>query len=877
MKRIRFWVVFALLLAVSALFVLSASAEEEIVGGECGENVNWSLDLNTGELVIHGEGAMKDYGGGSSGTPPWFTYRNNIQSVTVWEGVTALGQRAFYGCINLTAVDLPDGITEIPPSAFTSCSKLNELELPASVTSIGSSAFSRCSSLSHISLPEGLKTIGNSAFASCVTLTDVTLPVGVTSIGMQAFSGCSRLTTVSLPNTLTEIGNSVFTGTSLTKVLFYGGEEEWEDIAVGTGNTLLTNTLIVHPDHVFDREITDYEYLKSGADCENPETYYKSCACGEMGEETFTFGDAMGHMGGTASCLERAVCSICWEPYGELGEHEPDGEPSCLTDVHCLVCEALLTAALGHEYGEEIIPPTCTDKGYTLHTCVRGDDSYTDTFVDPTGHTEGTPATCTEAQTCTACGTVLAEALGHDNRSAVTLPATCTEPGIMTDTCARCHATSTRPIQPNGHTPGSEATCTEAQLCTVCHQQLTDKLGHNYGSVTVDPTCTDRGFDLHTCSRCDASYLDSFVPAKGHTPGAAATCTAPQLCTVCSAVLKEEIGHSFSGTAVEPTCVAQGYSLHTCARCSFSYTDNIVPPLGHKAGTSATCTAPQTCTRCNSVMVKALGHDYEERAVAPTCTDQGYTVHACSRCSSEYTDALLPATGHVPGPAATCTSPQLCTVCSSVLAKAQEHNYLETTVDATCLEQGYILHTCTHCAYSYADSMTPALGHRGGAKATCTDPEICVRCNALMAEKLGHEFADTVIPPTCTDVGFTLHGCTRCSYSYADGTVDPLGHTAGDWITDRVPSFGEAGRRHTQCTACGTLLDRETYFDETAAPAEPESGETAETHPATSADETEEGSSVGGCGQTIGNILVISIVLASVFLFWFFDTKRRHR
>ncbi len=899
MKRIRFWVVCAvMLLSLTALTVLSASAEDMIEEGDCGEGVRWSLNLNTGELIISGVGDMQDYGG-TGGSTPWYSHRDSIRSVTVWEGVTSLGDYAFFYCRNLIEVVLPYGITEIPLNAFANCSTLNELELPASVTSIednafancsklnklelpasvtfiGDAAFLRCTSLTRIELPEGPLTIGNTAFGSCTSLTEMTLPAGVVSIGDQAFTGCNRLATVSLPNTLTHVGNAVFTGSPLSKVLFYGTQEEWEAVTVGSNNALLTDALIIHPGHVYDREITDYIYLKSGADCENAETYYKSCACGETGEETFTHGEPMGHTGGVATCLERAVCIICWEPYGELGEHAPNGEPSCLIDVYCTVCEDLLTAALGHEYEDQIIPPTCTEKGHTLHACIRGDDSYTDTFTEPTGHTEGVPATCTMPQTCTVCSEVLSEALGHDHRSDVTLQPTCTEPGVMTDTCTRCNDVTTRPIPPNGHTPGSEATCTEAQICTVCHECLVNKLGHNYDSVTVDPTCTDRGYDLHTCTHCDSSYLDTFVPAKGHTPGAAATCTEPQLCTVCSAVVKEEIGHNFSGTTVEPSCLGQGYSLHTCTRCSFSYTDNTVPALGHKAGASATCTAPQTCTRCSSVLTKALGHDYEDSTVAPTCTDQGYTVHTCSRCATTYTDSLLPATGHTPGTAPTCTTPQLCTVCSTVLARAQEHNYQATEVAATCMEQGYTLLTCTRCAHSYADDPVPALGHRSGAKATCTDPEICVRCSALMTDKLGHEYADTVIAPTCAEIGFTLHGCTRCSHSYADTATAPLGHTEGDWITDRIPSFGEAGRRHTECTVCGSLLERDTFLEEDETSTEPVSGET-ESLPETSAEETSDAPETGGCGQTIGNILVISIVLVAVFLFWFFDSRRRHR
>ena len=71
-------------------------------------------------------------------------------------------------------------------------------------------------------------------------------------------------------------------------------------------------------------------------------------------------------------------------------------------------------------------------------------------------------------------------------------------------------------------------------------------------------------------------------------------------------------------------------------------------------------------------------------------------------------------------------------------------------------------------------------------------------------------------------------------------------------------------------------MDRESFTDETEAVTESASGET-DSLPATSAEETTANSPSGGCGHTIGNILVISIVLAAVFLFWFIDSKRRHR
>ena len=110
------------------------------------------------------------------------------------------------------------------------------------------------------------------------------------------------------------------------------------------------------------------------------------------------------------------------------------------------------------------------------------------------------------------------------------------------------------------HTPGTAATCTEAQTCTVCAKVLAEKLGHTPG------TEADCGHD-QTCTVCG----DVLVEASGnHTPGAAPTCTEAQTCTVCAKVLAEK--------------------------------------LGHTPGAEATCTTEQKCTVCQTVLTAATGH-----------------------------------------------------------------------------------------------------------------------------------------------------------------------------------------------------------------------------------------------------------------------------
>ena len=154
---------------------------------------------------------------------------SRLTSVIIPDGVTSIGNGAFSSCYRLTSVIIPDGVTSIGDSAFSSCRRLTSVIIPDGVTSIENGAFSHCYSLTSVIIPDGVTSIGDYAFSSCSSLTSVIIPDGVTSIGSGAFSSCFSLTSVSLPDSVTSIGSEAGFVGQMERVTFTVPRGSWAE------------------------------------------------------------------------------------------------------------------------------------------------------------------------------------------------------------------------------------------------------------------------------------------------------------------------------------------------------------------------------------------------------------------------------------------------------------------------------------------------------------------------------------------------------------------------------------------------------------------------------------------------------------------------
>ena len=407
-----------------------------------------------------------------------------------------------------------------------------------------------------------------------------------------------------------------------------------------------------------------------------------TCRCGDSYIDTYV--DALGHEWGE------------WVTTKEPTQTK-EGEKR-RTCTRCETEEKEIISVITHNYVDTVTEPTCTEQGYTTHTCSECGDTYVDTYVD---------------------------ALGHDYEWVIKKEPTCTEDGLKEYKCIRCgdisetetidaaHAwgdwTVTKEPASGAHTKVSDFG-EQKRTCSMCGQIEEESiinidLGNGeaktlYGSFRDDEAykTLDMVNDLRTSLGLnELKWFDGFEDL--------------------GKIRSAEIYYSFSHTRpsgkprsiiINDFEITTGENIHLGSVYASSAFNAWKESSGHYANMTKESYKSYYCAcfkvrEYNDFYMKytygncwvqlftsydlsgvedTCEHVYTDTVTAPTCSEQGYTTHTCGKCGDSYIDTYTDALGH---------------------------EYADMVTAPTCSEQGYTTHACTRCGDIYKDTYTEAL------------------------------------------------------------------------------------------------------------------------------------------------------------------------
>lgn len=491
--------------------VCDAALSEALGSGSIDGGLSWSLS-RSGALTISGSGKMSDFSSVANAAP-WGEQKGKIQSAVIESGVQNISAGAFSGCTALEKLSISETVTQIAPNAFGGCTALSDFDVaaenetfssvggvlfsadkellrypvgksadyavPSGTVAIAGGAFKDCAKLESLVIPDSVTAIGKSAFENCAALKRITLPKSITKLEASCFSGCTALAEIALPDGVKTLGEKVFSGCAALKSVKIPAEVTVIPTEAFSGcSSLESITIPKSVSHINERAFDGCTALKK-VDYLGSDTDWS-----QVTKETGN------------NALDNAEKSFT------RTDHE-------------------------HKYTDTVIPPTCTERGCTVHLCSCG-DKREDSYTPPLGHSY-------KGGICVRCGILDPNKdtpHKHDFIPIVTKP-TCLTEGFTTYTCScgECytkdyvsavgHKTQLQNAKAVGCLTGGY---TGDEVCTVCGKVFKQgsvifALGHDPQSVRVKaPTCTESGYtgDL-ICTRCgDMTQIGKTVAAAGH-------------------------------------------------------------------------------------------------------------------------------------------------------------------------------------------------------------------------------------------------------------------------------------------------------------------------------------------------------------------------
>ncbi len=783
--------------------------------GSCGSNAHYTID-RAGVLCISGTGKMKDYSSSASSVP-WYSLCSTIKKIEIADGITSIGNYAFFDCDSLTAVTIPPSVTSIGKYAFDDCESLTSIAIPESVTSIGDNAFDSCDSLTSIIIPESVTSIGSYAFEYCDSLESITFGENskLTSIGSYAFYSCDSLTSIAIPESVTSIGKYAFDDCESLTAVNISDLAAWCNISFGNGyaNPLyyaeklyLNGSLVEHltiPDEI--TKIKNYAFR----------------GCNSI--KSVTIPDGVTGIGTEAFALCRSLnavyisdlaawCKIDFDDYGS--------NPLCYAGnlhlngslVEYLTIPDEITKIKDYAFiGCDSIKSVTIPDGVTSIGSSAFDDCDSLTAISiPSGVTSlsyGAFSSCDSLENVT-----------FDKNSKLT---------SIGATVFRFSKSLTSITIPESVTSiGNEAfyNCDSIALVTILNPDCTIYDSSN----TIISSAVICGYTGSTAQTYATNYSRTFIALDGDaseviltgqcgtdveyelTRGGAMTVTGSGSMSSYTATSKRLWNYFATTVELDYSLTGIGnFAFYDSAKLSYVTVPNSVTSIGTSA--FGKCSALETiiilnpaCSIADSAGTidesaticgyeNSTAHTYAKKynrnfealecdhpltssvdTVPPTCTEVGYEAGVRCNICLNYTPAaiIIPAKGHVLDSGKITTAP-------------------------TCTKPGVNSISCTVCGAVTSTSVVPALGHKWDSGKITTAPTCiktgvnsisCTVCRAVQSTSVvpvdskNHvniEFKNATDPTSTTD-GYTGDVyCNDCGLTAATGTAVQAGSKFG--------------------------------------------------------------------------------------------------
>ncbi len=448
-------------------------------------------------------------------------------------------------------------------------------------------------------------------------------------------------------------------------------------------------------------------------------------------------------------------------------------------------------AALGHNYGEwqTETAATCTENGVEKEVCLRCGDVQTRAIL--AGHKsvviEGSPATCleigwTDGLECSVCGEVLQAqqpiaALGHN----------------FTDWA------------PTGDFVVDENNGTHERHCLRAGCGVSETGDCSYDTVTIDATCEDGGYNIHTCETCHNSYKHDFTEPTGHKWASGYSHVYAngkhmheQVCLNNSEHINRVECSFGEGVETAATCFSKGYTTYTCSDCGYFYEANEKAQLTHQYDKWEAVESSETegvlyhehkCSLCQTTERKRCNVDF--RTYDATCTSLAHKITLCNVCGrndiEEYgskREHTWTAWQHIAGTTEEDSKHERhCQWIGCQMREEKECHFVDIGTTPTCVDKGTIKNYCEDCQFTYEKDGGAMLGHAYpetwtyagvNAQGQHQHKKVCGNDNSHVEYEICH-FSMVETPATCLENGEYKYTCDECGNFYTE-EIKALGH-----------------------------------------------------------------------------------------------------